>query len=42
MTTAWSARELEQICSAKELQIATKRADGTLAALGADMGCLRR
>jgi hypothetical protein len=30
MTTAWSARELEQICSAKELQIATKRADGTL------------
>ena len=30
MTTAWSARELERICSAKELQIATKRADGTL------------
>jgi hypothetical protein len=30
MTTAWSAQELEQIGSAAELQIATKRADGTL------------
>ena len=30
MTTAWSAKELEHIGSAEELQIAIKRADGTL------------
>ena len=30
MTTAWSTEELERIGAAEELQIATKRADGTL------------
>ncbi len=30
MTTAWSTEDLEQIGRAEELQIATKRADGTL------------
>jgi hypothetical protein len=30
MTTAWSPEELERIGSAEELQIAAKRADGTL------------
>lgn len=30
MTTAWSTEDLEQIGRAEELEIATKRADGTL------------
>ena len=30
MTTGWSSEELERIGSADELQIATRRADGTL------------
>ena len=30
MTTAWSPRQLEQIGHADELEIATRRADGTL------------
>ncbi len=30
MTAAWSAQQLEQIGGAEELEIATKRADGTL------------
>jgi len=30
MTTTWSTEDLEQIGRAEELQIATRRADGTL------------
>jgi hypothetical protein len=41
MTDTWTPDELERIGSAAELEIAVKRADGTLRR-GADLGRVRR
>ncbi len=42
MTAVWSQEKLERIGRAEELQIATKACRRDAAALGADLGCMRR